>query len=108
MACPASIPKIEETLQSILHESRLEIALDMRTNRDSRTLDVFNGLTPELLKRILLRLDIASIHDLRFSSRRVAQITSDKQYWKKRISMDMPWIAEFLTSLIETTPDGMD
>ncbi|KAF9765115.1 hypothetical protein IL306_002648, partial [Fusarium sp. DS 682] len=94
VASPINIPDADLFISSLLQCYEQQDGTASRSLAEGNLTDngAFQKLPSEILVKVLLYLDNASLKTCRLASRDVAIKSSTTWFWKSKIFVDMPWI----------------
>ncbi|RSL65569.1 hypothetical protein CEP53_003658 [Fusarium sp. AF-6] len=98
---PTEIPHVDDLTRSILQDSRLGEQQYSFPSYEWVNLaqdGVIRAVTPEVLEWIASYLDAEDLCSFRLVSKQFVAATSANSFWRSRVRLDTPWMAEFLDS----------
>ncbi|RSL93702.1 hypothetical protein CEP52_013091 [Fusarium oligoseptatum] len=98
VASPTEIPHVDSLTRSILQDSRLGEQHSFPSYKWVNLAQdgVIRAVPPEVLERIASYLDAKDLCSFRLVSKQFVAATSANSFWRSRVSLDTPWMAEFL------------
>ncbi|KAL1595953.1 hypothetical protein SLS60_009643 [Paraconiothyrium brasiliense] len=92
---PISIPWLGRYFAQLPQREPHQNTRGGSTFREVNSNDPFTEVPLEILRLIMLELDLASLSSFREASRKASQIDLDNSFWKMRFFRDMPWMFDF-------------
>ncbi|KAJ3540567.1 hypothetical protein NM208_g5007 [Fusarium decemcellulare] len=111
VASPMNIPRVEEFMQLILVDSKLQESDEscaVSPQKDDTNKDALNSLPGELMSSMLQSLDYDSICAVRLASRSAVTETSSNAFWKHKLLSEMKWMLEYLPSASDLSSSRTD
>ncbi|RSL85128.1 hypothetical protein CEP51_003513 [Fusarium floridanum] len=95
---PTEIPHVDSLTRSILQDSRLGEQHSFPSYEWVNLAQdgVIRAVPPEVLERIASYLDAKDLCSFRLVSKQFVAASSANSFWRSRVSLDTPWMAEFL------------